>query len=1469
MLTSDRTRRPNRHLILLIAILALGAFLRAFGLWWDDGLYLHPDERFIAIVSSGRVDLPQPDNFDQVFDPAHSPLNPRRDGPDGEPLSFAYGSLPIYVQSVVSWGVNQFTNTDYQSYQHLYRVGRILNVLLDTLTILLVYLIGRRLFGRSAGLVAAAFYALAVLPIQLSHFFTVDVWLTSFVTAALYFSLRFLDAPSLGRGCALGVAVGCAFATKASVPSLIVPLLVVAVWTVWTSPRRLTVIGYLAIAALLSLAVFTLFEPYALVRRGPFIEDIRTQARIVRGQFDVPFTRQFVGLTPGVYELRNLFLYTVGPGPLLAAFAGIAFAARRFWRKRDIALLVPLTWIVAYVPTLLITEARFLRYTLPLIPVLAVLAAGSLVWLARRFPTALGRAPLVAALVVTAVWALGFSSIYEREHPRIAASRWMATNIAPEASVTAETWDDALPLPHRDLPPPNVSQISFDLYSDRPPEETVSYIAETLQSTDYVILSSDRIKDSLDNLPWRYAVQNEYYRRLLDGQLGFQLVYDAELRPVLFGIEFGDAAADESFTVYDHPHVRIFQKVEPLSTAEIRNRLLWGIEQSWIPQRYSPEQQLTFGDPVEGQDSTRDAGWNSLAVDNSFVAIFMWLLVVEAIGLATLPLTASIFARMHDRGAFSARLFGLVLLGWIGWIAGSIGLWESRSLNIAMTLMALAGMCWGGRWLLQHRGQDILLPSGRMYATGSAIWLSLFAVFLLLRAIYPDFWQTWFGGEKPFELAYLRAVSASTTYPPYDPWYADGTVNYYYYGWHLVATIAKLSGVGVSLAFQLASASFAALLGLQLAALGGWLARSFRPRSARPVRLTSVLVVIAALFVGNLDALRQIIEERGVRTESFDFWRGTRVIDFTINEFPYFSALWADLHPHVINLPILALLLTLLTGAILSIPADRQWPFPPITCGAIAMVLGTIAVTNAWDAPLMAGLTILALGYAGFLRSARMGLAGVAVGGLTIVGAYALFLPFFRGFYSVVQGANRASSGSDLGQFLTVWGIFISVVALVTLTRAARRHERSGAATDGVAFGLLVVGAAAFGHVLALFLTGSWPRPSALIAVAIALSAVSAGAMATRPGRYAPIFVVPVAALAAMTGVVSAYRPAATVALTLATVAAMFIVEARRVPVRAVPWALIALGFITVAGTEVMYVADDLQNSDWERMNTVFKFYLQAWLLIAIGSAALLAGLWHLSGIPHSLTRSASLGLVAEPLPATRGETKARVGGARVDRRMARISAIAGSVALGLGLLYPVIGTPVRLDWDMPSSPSGLTFDGYAWMNGGQITNGTDETIDFTGDLAAINWLNANVTGTQVILEASIGPYRGNGARISSATGLPTVLGWDRHQRQQRYEPGISKRMLDVKAIYNETDAVRKLEMLRRYNVRFIIVGDVERLWNTPEQPDHYASSDGLAAFDTLIGSGLSLVFTSGSTSIYEVEDFPSIPPAVGASDDL
>lgn len=1442
------------YTLALLATFMLAALLRIYGMNWDQGLYLHPDERFIAIVSSERVDLPPLSDLGALFDPATSPINPRRDGPDGNPLSFAYGTLPVYVQSVASWVVNLVADEDYQSYQNIYRVGRPLAVMVDMTTLLIVYLLARRLAGRYAGLIAAMLYGTAVLPIQLSHFFTVDTWLTLFVTTSLYFAIRFADKRTYGRAMALGVPVGCAFATKASVAALLLPLAIVGLSELARSTDRRVVLGQFALAGVVALGVFTVFEPYAIVRSGPFFEDISTQADIVRGHFDVPFTRQFVGLTPGLYEARNLFLYGLGPAFLLAGLVAVAWAVRHGWRRRDLTYVVLLSWVAGYGLTLYLTEARFMRYSLPIVPVLAVLIGAMLgrpVLARLRLPRALATATI---LIITALWGFGFTSIYSHENSRIAASRWMYENIPTGSAISVETWDDALPLPYPGAPQNTFVTVSFDMYGDLPPDDKVAQIAGYLQSVDYVVLSSDRLTQSVDNEPWRYAVQIDYYNRLDAGQLGFQLVYEGVVDPQLFGLRLNDAGADESFTVYDHPHVRIYRKVESLSTDQIRERLLWGASQPWYPMRYSPSKDLMLGVPAADIHTTQDAEWNSLATSSTPIAILFWILAIEVIGLAVLPVAAQVFRTSPDRGAWSARLIGILLVAWLVWIGASLDFWPARSLTVAGATVFVAMLSWGWYLLRRSRRNGVELPSIRTWLVGSTIWISVFGFFLLLRAIYPDFWQTWFGGEKPFELAYLRAISRSTSFPSYDPWFSGGIINYYYYGWHIIASLIKLTGIGVSLGFQLGVATVPALLALQTVAFVSLcMQRSRRWMSRRLMVAGALIGVVAVAIAGNLDALVQVIQHRSISSATFDFWRSTRVIDFTINEFPYFSAIWADLHPHFIDLPIIMLVMTLVAAFVLS--TERISAATAPTFALMALALGTTAVTNSWDAPLCAGLILGGCIWAATRTSSGWRVLTIGAGLLTLVAAYVMFLPFFARFYSVVGAVTRTSNGSPLSQFLTVWGIFLGIIAIALVVDAVQSGNwESPIRQNALAVGVLCLVAGTIAFVV-MAIRGVEISAGGLAALWIAAVVLGIGTLVHAPSRFGSAGIGLAIAAAAATGAISGYRPAASVALAVGIVSLGYIVRFQ--PPRAFPWAIVGVGSALLVGVELIYVADDLSGGDWQRMNTVFKFYNQAWLLLAAGAALILLDLISRSALPVSRHEVQAHHHADAPASGSLGLP--------VVGRTVRIATASGIVVLALGLLYPLLGTPSRMAQDMPSSPDNLTLDGYAWMSGGSITNATGDTIQFSGDLAAIEWLNERAGENPVLLEASIGPYRGNGSRISSATGLPTVLGWDRHQRQQRYPAGIDRRMSDIREMYNATDPARKLELLRRYDVRYIVVGDVERFWNSADDTTPYASPEGLATFDVMLGDDISLAFESGTTRVYEVAQFARLAPAADA----
>ena len=1483
----NNRRRPfPPDLILTLGILLLALALRLTGLSWDQGYLLHPDERFLTIVAVDRIHWPSWPDVSAVFDPARSPLNPRALGPDGHRQQFAYGSLPLYVVEIVSWIGGRWFDPSLWPYTRVAYVGRFLTALVDASTVLLAMLCARRAFGRTAALLTGLLLALSVIMIQQAHFFVVDPWTTLFTMATLLCALRLAETSRPSWAILAGASLGAAVATKASIALLAVPVLLVIARQIWSSRSREQVghaIRLVVAFAAAAIVVFALFEPYALLAPRAYLSDIRLQWQIATGQVDVPYTLQYVGTTPGIYQVKQLVKWGLGPGLGIACLIAVVAAGRRWWHARDASDLILLSWILCYSASIGRAETKYLRYLLPIVPPLVILASAMLSsWITqagRRFRRGLVALAIGGVLLVTAGWAAAFMSIYWQPHPRIAASRWMLDHIPRGATVGVEHWDDALPLNLRNAPGSDAAfqRVTMTLYDVRSNEEAFDYLASTLEQVDYIVLSSDRLAGSIPRLPWRYPVAAEYYRLLESGQLGFQLVYESRSMPQLGPLRIDDLHADESFTVYDHPRVRIYRKVQQLSREELRERSAWALAQPFSPGRERPpEYQTLLGRPVSSLPAASDLGWSTPLTDFALLAVAWWLLVTTLLGALALPLSIRVFPAYPDHGFGFARLLGLVCTGYLAWIFVSLDL---MPFTMPWLLLPLALMVIAVTWIARLHQRELVALLRRyapfIFASEAAFWLA-FCVFLGFRWLNPDLWHPIFGGEKPMELAYINAIARSLTFPPYDPWFADGTMNYYYYGFYLVAFLWKLTGVPPDVGFQLSVATLAGFLASGLFSLGAAIGRHLLPGERSPASSMAAggATVLLGLFTGNLDALRQVIS-RG--TWSIDFWQSSRAVTNAITEFPFFTFLWADLHPHAVAQPMIVLLLALVFSRWLD-ARPCQHVKTVLVGGTVSLAAGSIAVTNTWDTPL-AVLLVTAFAFAPVLGQQKLSIRSLAVVTLLAAGmlgaSWLLFYPFFTRFVPVVSGIAPTSDGTAVDEYLTHFGILLGLLAVAALWWLIRggsawktnvvRTALFGASASLAGYCL---GNVAFVRVLSATITVDWPGLLALLVlsalapfVVLALVGGDSGHLELLSG----VFLLNVTA-----GLLLALRPTAGITLIPALLLSIATLRLRKDPTRAFLAFAAAVGLWITLVVDLVLVVDDLFRSPWERMNTVFKFYLEAWLLFSVVAGAvsawLLRSLWQATA-EHT---PAPLGIISRRAAPT---GPLATGLRAVGDRIIPFSLLGTSVVLlTSGLIYPILGTPQRLAQRMPTTPAPGSLDGYAWMRGASITNPLGEPVTFTGDYEAIQWLREHALGNAVIVEASIGPYRGNGARISSATGLPAVLGWDRHQRQQRQTPEIDRRLLDIRELYSTTDLERKRWLLRRYRVRYVIVGDVERRWriNPPfagaqAEAEPYASEAGLAAFEQLEGTLLRRVFQSGSTVIYEVLPFPSLPPATGA----
>lgn len=161
------------------------------------------------------------------------------------------------------------------------------------------------------------------------------------------------------------------------------------------------------------------------------------------------------------------------------------------------------------------------------------------------------------------VWPVAFMSIYTKDHSRVVASRWIYDTVQSESTILSEYWDDPLPLTVQDPRTRNYVGKEVHIF-DPDTKEKWQIINDQLKSADYYIMSSNRGWGSIPKTPERYPIASKFYQNMFEGKNGFSLIKEFSSYPSLrylgIPIDFPDQWAEESFTVYDHPLVKIFKK---------------------------------------------------------------------------------------------------------------------------------------------------------------------------------------------------------------------------------------------------------------------------------------------------------------------------------------------------------------------------------------------------------------------------------------------------------------------------------------------------------------------------------------------------------------------------------------------------------------------------------------------------------------------------------------------------------------------------------------------------------------------------------------------------------------------------------------------------------------------------------------------------------------------------------------------
>ena len=1415
----------HRVAVGLFVLLSFALALRLYGINWDQGGLFHPDERaFLGQVE--RLEFPESGELDTLFT-KESPLHPG---------SFNWGSLPHYMLKSVQYGAQLFLEDDLNVFD-LRFPGRVLSALADAVTVALVFFIGSRWFSRRTGFLAAGMIALAVINIQLSHFFAVDALMTTFITATVFFAIRYAYHGRKTDAALVGLMAGLGIATKFSVAPLGVAVLAAFVIYGISKPgetldtrgwrssegaiRQWHAFKGLLLASAVALLAVLVTQPYMFLDFSTFVGNIGDQSKMVRGINDWPFTRQYADTPRYWYQIFQLGFWGLGPAMGIVVWAGFAAGLAFAWFSRRKVDLVVLAWVVPY---LLITgwfDVKFMRYMVPLVPFLVLYGARTLLWagdiLAAIWPQRryLVAVPAIVMLVFTGHYALSFMSVYSGPHPGQAASDWLENNAAPGSRIVQEHWEEGTP---------QVRGLTYvheqlELYNEDNLNKFTG-VTNALATSDYLVLFSNRLYGTIPRLPERYPTSARYYERLFDGTLGYELVF-ADTRPVQsLGITYREDQfsrvsfdppanfeqptgklltispgwADESFSVYDHPQVLIFENTGRLDQATMLEEIGLGSPVTRIDRQVG----LLLGeDDLERQ---RSGGiWTDLAFLRNLpeaATWLVWLIAAEIFALFALPLSFVVFRPFPDRGYLLAKPLGLLIAATVTWLLASAGILEFGFGGALTGLLVLGSLSAFTVWRNGAEMVEFFRAQRRLIVISEVLFLLAFMSFLAIRFANPDLWHPNRGGEKPMDFAYLNAVARSSIMPPYDPWFAGGYLNYYYFGQFLVADMIRITGIVPSIAYNLAipllfaftfGAAFSIVYNLTSLTLVSRSGAAIAARARSPM-VAGIAAAVLVAVAGNIDGLVQVVE--GVRRAivdrvpagTFDFWRSSRMFErdspgFEITEFPFFSFLFSDLHAHMIAIPFAILALALAIAVFVRVPGKEAFWQRWGRLAVLGIVVGALRVINAWDFPtqlLLAGAAVM--GSELFLQ--RKPLSTRIASGLlkwifvAAVG-YVVYLPFHLNFELFNDGVLQSEHQTPLWRYFAIHSVFLLVVTSWIIFEirdrvpAMRVWYKQYSKQNGVPV---------------------WVAPFVLVAVSAELITVAF----TQWGTVA--FTV-LLAIAALFAAYSTYRSG--------QAGGRYVLAAA---------GIIVMAMALAAGVDIFTVKDDIA-----RLNTLFKFYVQAWWLLALASGYLLWLMW-------SAGRFSLHGL-----------------GYRRGAWMTGFAILAVGV-----MVYPVLGTNVRIRDRFDTTKTGL--DGNAYMETAVYFQSgpgdVREPIRLADDLAAIKWLQQNVEGSPVIIEGLADLYSWGG-RVSINTGLPAIIGWDHHQRQQRvnYDWAVNERRQQVDNFYRTTSISQAAELLDLFDVRYVYLGELERI--------RYPAS-GLAKFDIMATAGLTPVYSAAGVTIYE-----------------
>ena len=597
-----------------------------------------------------------------------------------------------------------------------------------------------------------------------------------------------------------------------------------------------------------------------------------------------------------------------------------------------------------------------------------------------------------------------------------------------------------------------------------------------------------------------------------------------------------------------------------------------------------------------------------------------WLITVELIGLAAFPLAFYLLPRLADRGFTLSKPLGILLVSYLFWLLGLAHIPTVQPIAIALVLLMAALSAY-----IAYRNfdalRDFIIREWRTIVIAEAIFLVFFIGWTLFRSYDPFINHT----EQPMDLALLSASINSQVGHPEDPWLRGEPVSYYYFGYWMMGALSQISAIQSHISYNLAIALIPAMSAMGIFGIVFNMVRMDKARSgvagtdsmstvrasvsaaladSTHRKLAIIAGIAATLFLGivaNLEGVLEFMRLNGMGSQGFydwirindlpgpidmppqswtppDFWwwfhasrvintfDGVHFIDNTIQEFPFFSFLLGDMHPHVMSIPFIALFVGIALN-IYRLPSDFWRNYRSVYPYAIvltaALVLGGLGFNNLWDMPTFAALLIGILALKAYREGSdipqSVALAFFPVGLAILALAALMYSPYLLDINAGVNGIGVVITHTRAVHMFIVWGLFLTAITpflLATFWQTTVQRDWASQA--------LTAGALAFAPWL-LWTLAYLP---------------SDGSVEEVIGRF--IGILPLTALVAI-GVYNA----------------LYLARRENEGGRLFATVLAVLGLGLIIGSEFLFIRDFFNN----RGNTVFKLYYQAWILLAAASA--------------------------------------------------------------------------------------------------------------------------------------------------------------------------------------------------------------------------------------------------------------------------